>query len=151
MLFCSYIENENNNFLFFKVFADKLNLNISWKFTFVTMLISNCFPQIWSKLATIKLPLHRIPFIKLQFIQSGVMVSHIYRNSIWKNVYCSKWILFQGFYCLEWNVIYVGCLFHYWHTAWLYYSNAWMNLFIYCLLKFARNIEKIKYFIRLHC
>ena len=100
MLFCSYIENENNNFLFFKVFADKLNLNTSWKFTFVTMLISNCFPQIWSKLATIKLPLHRIPFIKLQFIQSGVMVSHIYRNSIWKNVYCSKWILFQGFYCL---------------------------------------------------
>ena len=28
MLFCSYIENENNNFLFFKVFADKLNLTL---------------------------------------------------------------------------------------------------------------------------
>ena len=34
--------------------------------------------------------------------------SQINRNSIRKNVYCSKLILFENFFCLEWSILLTG-------------------------------------------
>ena len=86
------------------------------------------------------------------------MDSQIDFNSIRKNFYCSKLTLLQSFYCLEWNMFTGGCLFDYWHilthviTLLSQCVNALIHLFIvfYCLLKFARNIENTKYYIKRH-
>ena len=45
--------------------------------------------------------LHRYYYV----LQSGAMDYQINHNSIRKNVYCSKLIFLQRFYCLEWSIL----------------------------------------------
>ena len=48
--------------MFYEVFVDKLTLETLWEFIFATTRRSaNFFPQIWSELATINFPKHKVP------------------------------------------------------------------------------------------
>ena len=68
---CSCIENEDNlKFCMFynKVFVENLPLETSWEFIFATMCRSTkYFPQIWSKLVTLKFPSDKIPLSMSEF------------------------------------------------------------------------------------